>query len=101
MTCREEPGDLWFDDETGEECTAPSTRVYGADTKNIGGRVMQWNPATSRYDIDAGPANEGLTFDEQMRLRQTPTSSFSSSTSQSFQDPRALALQERGQDIDV
>ena len=101
MTCREEPGDLWFDDETGEECTAPSTRVYGADTKNIGGRVMQWNPDTSRYDIDAGAVGGELTFDEEMLLKQTPTSSFSSSTSQSFQDPRALALQERGQDIDV
>ena len=69
-------------------------REYGADTEDVGGMKMQWNPQTQRYDIPVGPVDGGgggggLTFDEQMTLKQTP----SVSVSHSRQDPRALELQ--------
>ncbi|MCR4375938.1 MAG: hypothetical protein NUW22_13930 [Acidobacteria bacterium] len=47
-----------YDDAVGGGGSDPST---GAATRVIGGRVKQWNPATSTYDIDLGPADAPTT----------------------------------------
>jgi hypothetical protein len=37
--------------------TATSQETAKRQTEKIGGRVMQWNPVTDKYDIDLGPAD--------------------------------------------
>lgn len=59
------------------------------------GTRTQLRPATPQElsELNAGGSSGGLTFEEQMALRQTPSVSFS--TSQSLLDPRSLELQAR------
>lgn len=45
---------------TGIDTTPkPDASSAGATTKEIGGRVVQWNPTSQRYDIDLGPSGAG------------------------------------------
>ena len=79
-----------------------SENSYGAQQTDYPG--LTFDPGTGRYivaatgniatqaDIDAA---QQAAYEQAARLRGIPTNSFSSSTSQSFQDPRALALQEK------
>lgn len=73
------------DPETGELVWVPdggSTDPNIGKVITVGNKVMQYNPATGLYDIEAG---------DRPAPQHSTSSSFS--TSQSFQDPRALELQ--------
>lgn len=64
--------------------------------KTIDGFIYQYDPSRGWYNTGVRDTAQqgGLTFDQQMQLKQTPSVSFSSSTSQSLADPRTLALQQ-------
>jgi len=82
---------------------AKQGQIRLGELKTLGGYVFQYGPNgwynTGVQDKAAGGG--GLSFDEQMTLKRTPSSSSSSSTSQSFQDPAALALQRQQLDEQI
>lgn len=48
-------GTRWYNTGVKSGTTKESNRL--GDTINVGGRVMQWDPATSRYSIDLGSSS--------------------------------------------
>jgi len=65
----------------------------GADTANVGGRIMQWNPASGRYDIDVGPVTyapaAGRSSDPDLGAQQA----FTAEENQKTRDAQAAAQQ--------
>lgn len=89
-------GDTWIEDDAGGNTIPVGT------TKIMGDTWKQWD-GTKWYDTGvpapAATPSTALTYDQQAALRGIP--SVSSSTSQSFSDPAALALQRQQLDEQI